>query len=36
LLCKDSISNYNYQISGDAGLSTPPQLYHSLDLPTPD
>ena len=35
LLCKDSISNYNYQISGDADLS-PPQLYHSLDLPTPD
>ena len=35
LLCKDSISNYNYQISGDAGLSTP-QLYHSLDLPKPD
>ena len=30
LLCKDSISNYNYQISGVAGLSTPPNFITAL------
>ena len=30
LLCKDSISNCNYQISGDAGLSTPSNFITAL------